>query len=86
MEPELNPLFWRDYPDILMAVGYIAAVCAALIAVQVAWERIRRPRKPRTVPKPDVERSYCLGCGREMPSESGQVCDNCEGAPHASPN
>jgi len=25
----------------------------------------------------DIERSYCLGCRREIPTESGHVCPSC---------
>ena len=25
----------------------------------------------------EVERAYCLGCGKEMMTESGQVCNDC---------
>ena len=25
----------------------------------------------------EVERAYCLGCGEEMMTESGQVCNDC---------
>jgi len=47
--------------------------------IPVSRDRCLTPAEPRTLDGPVGHREYCLGCRREVMTESGHLCPSCSG-------
>jgi hypothetical protein len=69
--------------SLLIAIWLVIAVSIVALVIEFchiekALRKRRRIRKDRNTQF--IYRDYCIGCRKEIPTESGHVCEDCGGA------